>query len=169
MSYPNNFFKQIAPLMTLTEKRELKGRLISELRLLLQNKIKSVQDAIASATESRDSDTKNSAGDKHETARAMVQIEIENHQIQLNKLLRTFSELEQLSADISDMRASAGSIIITSAGNFYLSVGIGKLEINGVVYFAISAASPIGSLMLGKAAGDSYEFQGNPVMIESVF
>ena len=52
---------------------------------LLDLKIQDTSNAITSLTESRDMDTKSSAGDKHETSRAKIQTEIDQLSKQLNQ------------------------------------------------------------------------------------
>ncbi len=151
------------------ENSDIKHLLKQALQLLLQNKIESVQQSIASAKESRDGDSKSSAGDKHETARAMVQIEIDNLEHQLSRLLKSHSELVQLSTAPFVKEARTGSMVVTSVVNYYISSGIGKMELNGNFYYAISATSPIGALLLGKSAGDSIHFRGMEILIKELF
>ncbi len=158
-----------AQLKHMTAHANIKQAILKAIKGQLADRILSTREAIASAMESRDRDTKSSAGDKHETARAMVQIEIEKYEQQLSRLLRTLGELEQINTTDVCRNVQVGSVAITSAGNYYMCAGIGKLEIDGSAYYAISAASPIGALLLGKAAGDSFVFQEKPMHVQDVF
>ena len=67
--------------------RQLKGLIYNQLQEMLDRKIESAKKAIESAKEARDSDTKSSVGDKYETGRAMMQIELEKNEVQLNKVI----------------------------------------------------------------------------------
>ena len=42
--------------------------------------------------------------------------------------------------------------------NFYLASGIGKIELDDDVYYAISLNSPIGLLLKNKMVNDNFEF-----------
>ena len=66
---------------------------------LLQNlneKLNSIEFLIISAIESRDSDSKSSAGDKHETSRAKIQLEIDNYSKQKLNIIEKLKVLESI-------------------------------------------------------------------------
>ena len=69
--------------------------------------------------ESLDSETKSSAGDKYETGRAMVQIELEKNQAQYNKFLKLKNELKQIDPIVIKSKIEYGSIVVTNNGNFF--------------------------------------------------
>ena len=56
----------------------------------------------------------------------------------------------------------------TSMGDFFLSVSIGQVEIDGNKVMIISPQSPIGALLVGKIVGDSFSFRGKEAVIEMV-
>ena len=58
-----------------------------------------------------------------------------------------------------------GSLVKTTAANYFLSVSIGSLSVDGTSYFAISPATPIGKLILDLHKGDSFTFNGNFISI----
>ena len=60
----------------------LKQNIYSQCLLILNQKIEELNSALATATESANNETKSSAGDKHETARAMMQLEQEKLSLQ---------------------------------------------------------------------------------------
>ena len=64
--------------------------------------------------------------------------------------------------------AETGSILITNNGNFYLSISAGVLTVEGVNYFAVSPASPIGALLKGQKAGHQFSLNGKAYIIEKV-
>ena len=55
----------------------MKLKIHSHCLQILNQKIEELSNALNTATESANNETKSSAGDKHETARAMMQIEQE--------------------------------------------------------------------------------------------
>lgn len=132
-------------------------------RILIEKvdqKIAAAHADLASATESRNSDTKSSAGDKHETGRAMMQMEVDNAGMQLQKALQLKGELDQIDFRTKSERVIAGSLVTTSRGQFLVSIGLGRLETGEGTFFAISPGSPIGQALTGKKKGETFAFQG---------
>lgn len=148
--------------------KEIKELIISRLHEIVDLKIETASSAVESAKESRNSDTKSSAGDKHETGRAMMQIELEKNEIQLNKALALKQELNQIIIRNKFKKVEYGSLVITDQGNYFISIGIGKLEISKEVYYAISLASPIGKLLQNKTTGDKVQFQEKEINIKEI-
>lgn len=147
---------------------QLKQKLLHHLQGLYQHKIQNVQNEILSMTPSRDSDMKNSAGDKHETGRAMMHIELDNHKKHLAKLLEQKNELEMIDIRITEETIQFGSIAITSSGNYFFSVGIGKVAIDGADWFCVSMISPVGKTLQSKVVGDEIAFNGEKIKIEKI-
>ena len=145
--------------------KEIKELIISRLHEIVGNKIDIAKSAVESAKESRNSDTKSSAGDKHETGRAMMQIELEKNEIQLSKALELKQELNKINILKNSDKVEFSSLVLTDQGKYFISIGIGKLEINKEVYYAISLASPIGKLLQSRTMGDKIQFQEREITI----
>ena len=118
------------------------------------------ENAIKSARESANNDTKSSAGDKYETGRAMMQQEIDNNQMQLNEARKLKAVLDHINPDKQTDTVQNGSLVKTNKGNFYIAISAGQLNIDETLYFAISSASPIGSKLLRLQAGSDLNFNG---------
>lgn len=127
---------------------------------IIENRVETTKLAIDSAKESRDNETKSSMGDKYETGRAMIQMELEKNRVQLNKALNLKNELEQIDLQKKYNKIEFGSLVITSNGSYFISIGIGKLIVENETIYSISLASPIGKLLNNKKAGDKFIFQG---------
>ena len=113
-----------------------------------------------SARESRDRDTQSSAGDKHETSRAMVQIELDKAQIQLAKADKLQVDLSSLDADQKHEKVEFGSVFKSNRGYLFMSIGIGKVIIDKKEIFMVSMASPIAQVLKNMRSGESAHFQG---------
>ncbi len=68
---------------------------------LLDEKIRSLKSSLQELEEGSVNDTKSSAGDKHQTARAMMQIEQEKLGKQLNEVFEQKSVLEKIDITIN--------------------------------------------------------------------
>ena len=123
---------------------------------------------IGDAQKSANDETKSTVGDKHETAKAMAHLEQEKNA----KQLRVVKELERGLMELKKVNPSGtvqfGALVETSMGFFFLSLGLGKVEISGTVVFLSSPISPIGKIMRGKKEGDELIFNGNPLLIKRI-
>lgn len=148
--------------------KAVKKELFNTCQFRLDKKIKDVRIALMHQQESLLSETKSSAGDKHETGRAMVQLEME-------KIGKQTLEFEQMKFSMGklDLSFSAlirmGSVVKTNQVHYFIAIGMGKIEIAKELYYAVSPSSPIGKMLLGKKAKDSILFQGNTMEIQEVF
>jgi len=138
----------------------IKQELVKKLVENLDKRISEIEVAIASAKESRDNESKSSAGDKYETGRAMMQIELENNGRQLEKTRLAKQDLLQLDLLEAHSVVGLGSLIYTNEGTYFISIGFGKLELVEQPYYAISLASPIGQALKNAKVGDRVSFQG---------
>ncbi|NCX96223.1 MAG: 3-oxoacyl-ACP synthase, partial [Chitinophagia bacterium] len=64
--------------------------------------------------------------------------------------------------------AQPGSVVHTEAGKYYISIGAGKLQIDGITYYTISPDAPVAAQILGKKAGDSFTLNGKSIKILEV-
>jgi hypothetical protein len=148
--------------------KNIKELICDELIFIQKQKIKSLELLINSTKESRDTANKSSAGDKHETSRAKIQTEIDNFSRQLNLAINNLHVIEQLDNSKKYNLVTQGSLITTDNGIFFISIGIGKLEIKSNNYFIISLLSPIGSVMKGLSKNEIFLFRGIKYSIKSI-
>ena len=135
----------------------------------IQQRIATANEGMKQAQEASNDDTKSSAGDKFETSREMAQQDINRNKSLLADAQQQYNFLLTLT-DIGEMpNVRSGSLVITDQGSFYISISAGQLALDGKVYFAISAVSPIGKLLLGKKVGEKFEFNGKGYEVQEIF
>lgn len=127
----------------------------------IQKRIKDVQEALAS-------DTKSSAGDKHETSRAMLQLEREK----LGQQLAEAEKMRQILAKVDPERykdpIGLGSCVKTSKADYFLAISAGEYKNGTASVFCISTGTPIGQLLMGKSVGDTIKFNNEGIKILSL-
>ncbi len=138
----------------------LKNKLFEASRLFVAEKIENLEISMRAARESGNDETKSTTGDKHETGKAMMQLEQEKIGIQLNELQKMSKVLEGIPQGLSPGKIKPGNVVVTNQGNFYISVAAGKISMGKELYFAISAVSPLGNLFLKSSSGESVNFNG---------
>ncbi|MBV42846.1 MAG: 3-oxoacyl-ACP synthase [Crocinitomicaceae bacterium] len=126
----------------------------------LRLRLESLRRDQAQLEESKGSATKSSAGDKHETGRAMMEQELTRIQVQMESARKQLTELGQMPAN-SFEKVAWGTAVRTKQGVYFISVPLGRVNESKEPLFAISAGSPLGQLLLGKGAGDTVTFRGN--------
>ena len=146
----------------------MKNKLINHLKQIIEEKINILNADISSLIESRNNDTKSSAGDKYETGREMTQIELNKLEAQLVKTKLILSDLIKAESIKTNTSIDFGALVYTNKENYFLSIPFGKVEVENEKFFAISLASPIGSLLKGKKKGDIISFNGREIKIEKI-
>lgn len=113
-------------------------------------------------------ESKSSAGDKHETGRAMLQIERENAGHQLQEIENVKKNLAKIQLQTITEFAHLGSLVLTDKANYFLSISAGKVVVENKDYYCISPKSPIGSLLIGKQLGATFIFNKNEIEVISI-
>ena len=147
---------------------EIKVQIFNQIMKIIEERIDMAQLAIDSAKESRDNEPKCSAGDKYQTGRTMMQTELEKNRVQLNKILNMKNELAQIDLQKKQDRVKYGSLVLTENGNYFISIGLGKIIVGDENFYAISLASPIGKILHNKKAGDKFSFQEKETTISEI-
>lgn len=111
---------------------------------IVQQKIEAIQKNLQELSDSAGNETKRTAGDKHETALAMLQIEQENNSRQLKELLLQKAVLEKLDPHLHTEMIVRGSLVHTNKGLFFISLGLGKLKVNEQTVFCCFARCTFG-------------------------
>ena len=136
----------------------IKQQLLKHCMHFVEEKHSTIAKSIASNKKDLFSETKSSAGDKHETGRAMFQLEMEKAGQQLSEVTLMQEVLSKIAIEKKSEVVCLGSLIKTTKGVYFLAISVGKIEVKGVDYFAISSQSPIGKELLGKKVGEVLPF-----------
>jgi len=147
---------------------EIKKELLAHCLKTIGERIATAGEALKEAQEAANEETKGSAGDKHETGRAMMQIERDKHARIYNEALEQKRLLEQVNIDVVSSHIRPGNLVKTSEGNFFLLMGLGKIQKGTTEVFVIAPASPLGAQLMHKRAGDKVLFNGRNYLIMEV-
>lgn len=129
------------------------------------DRITRIQKNMVDIQEALTSETKSSAGDKHETGRAMLQLEREKLGNQLAQAEEMKQVLARVTLQENTQIVGLGSCAITSKGNYFLAISAGVFINKDVSVFCISVGTPIGKLLLGKTIGEVIIFNGEKIEI----
>ena len=144
---------------------KIKQQLHLKCQELLQNRLRIVEKSMNDIYNNLESETKSTAGDKHETGRAMLHLEREKlgHQLAIiNNQLQVFNKIN-LEAQIS--RVVLGSLVYTTQANYFISVSMGELKAGKIRAYAISAMSPVGQALMLKAVDETVFYNNQEIKI----
>lgn len=139
---------------------KLKDHIHSKCLGMIQEKLDNLHRELDQLGLSYGVETKSSAGDKYETNREMINQEKGKIAGRLEEVQKQAQALNQIKVEKSPAVIGLGSLVRTSNGWYYLSVGLGAIEVLGHSVFAISLVSPIGKALVSKTTRTKFEING---------
>lgn len=146
----------------------IKQELYDQCYAYVNSRLQSIQNLISEIQKSLLSETKSSAGDKHETGRAMLQLEREKAGQQLAEAQKLKETLTKIDVSNTSKKVCLGSVVYTSQANYFISISAGKMTVDNVDFFAISPNTPIGQLLLSKQVGHEVVFRNQNFKITNI-
>ncbi|APY10924.1 3-oxoacyl-ACP synthase [Seonamhaeicola sp. S2-3] len=134
----------------------------------IENRFQTIESTINEIQNALTTETKSTAGDKHETGRAMLQLEREKAGNQLSEVQKIKEALIRINTNKSSNTVSLGSVVYTSNLNYFIAISAGELRVDKEIFYAISPSTPIGQLLLGKMVGDSVMFRNQKFIIDNI-
>jgi transcription elongation GreA/GreB family factor len=135
---------------------------------LVLQKEKQLQAVLHDLSQAAANETKSTAGDKHETALAMLQIEQANKAAQMQVVQEQKAALNKINIAVTPSLVSFGSLVKTNNGYYFICTALGKLNIEEVIVYAISPDAPLAKALLGLKIHDKKEFNKLQYIIEHI-
>jgi len=146
----------------------IKIELLKDCFRILDDRIASARAGMMEAQEAANSETKGSAGDKHETGRAMMQIERDKHARMYYDAMEEKKILSAIDIATPSSIVNPGTLVLTDYGNFFISLGVGRIHAGPLQAIAISIQSPLGRGLSGRMAGNTVSFNGRNYIIREI-
>jgi len=127
-----------------------------------------IKQTIADIEESLMEESRSSSGDKHQTGRAMLQINRENAGKQLLEIEKLMAVLQRINIQSQSEYAHLGSLVYTDRFTYFISLSIGPVSVEGREYLCVALNSPVGKLLIGKKAGEKFVLNDLEYFIEDV-
>ncbi len=147
---------------------KLKQKIYNHYLQVIQEKVTMLQNNLDDLKESGANETKSTAGDKHETALAMLQIEQANTRAQMQEVLNQQAALAKINPELSAHSILNGSLIKTNRGYFFMSIALGKAVVENHIVVALSPQSPLGQKLMGLTVGETAAINDLTYHIEDV-
>ena len=88
---------------------------------------------------------------------------------QLEKSVNELQILEKIDENKKYSKVAFGAVVITNKSKLVISTGIGKINVDNNVYYAISQKSPLFESMKNLKKGDNFNFNDNSFEIIDIF
>lgn len=134
----------------------------------IQDRYARIERQIQSLQQALISETKSSAGDKHETGRAMIQLEREKLGNQLAEVELLQQRFKKVPLEGASDQVALGSLVFTSQYHYYIGISAGKVSVEDQTFFAIAPNTPMGKLLMGKSQGACINFNGSEFCITAI-
>lgn len=136
----------------------------------LDQNLKNRRGHLHSLRESLGSETKSSAGDKHETGRAMIHSEQARVQGSVNRLEAMLSKLRQYAAVIGPIqRVSPGALVETTGPWVLVGVPMGKVQLPDALVLCVGAEAPLAQQWHGAQPGDQVVLGSQQLTIQAIY
>jgi hypothetical protein len=106
--------------------------------------------------------------DRYDAFRTKLMRQIEMFAGQLDKAKMVLNTLQILPLHNELTKVEFGALVITNQQKLFISAGLGKIEMDGETYFAISPQVPIFNALKDKMVGDRIEFNGISIEVVEV-
>lgn len=100
---------------------ETKNKLLQKCRLAVGTRFDKIRKTIADIEESLLEESKNTSGDKHETGRAMLQIDRENAGKQLLEIEKLIQLLDRIDVNATTDYVRLGSLVTTDKFKYFIT------------------------------------------------
>lgn len=154
--------------MSSKKNKEFKAKLLHIVKNTIQEQIAAAQAMVKEAFDAVADDTKSTAGDKHETSRAMAQIEQEKAGKQLMKIQTIQSLVQSISLELVN-EVSVGAVVYTEDNCYFIAQALGKISCEDDTIFCVSPSAPIVQAMLGLKKNDQFTFNNEVVTLVNIF
>ncbi len=145
---------------------EEKNLLLEYCERQVEAKLEGIQSEIERGKQALKGESKSSAGDKHETARAMAQLEMEKAGQRYNQALPMRLVCRQIRTNLNNPEETVvrlGSLVRSGGKCYFLAISLGMVELNSQKYIVVSPKSPLGAGFIGKTIGEINSFNGEKI------
>ena len=137
----------------------IKSALYQHCRLYVEEKINLARQGISQSQQAASQEGKSSAGDKFETHRAMMHLELEG----FISRLEVAEAMERVLLSILDTKphdeVRLGALVETDRGHYYIAVSAPMMRIGEIDYRCISTEAPLYKALAGKRADELVEWR----------
>ena len=144
-------------------------KVLEALELHLMKAVEEGRSHLASLQEALTSEAKSTAGDKHETGRAMIHQEMRQVNDTLQRSQSALQELKRMQkASVAPAFVASGVLAETSGPWVLMGLPLGKLDLDGTVVLGVSSEAPLAKAWFGAKPGDEVRMGPSTFLIKAL-
>lgn len=155
-------------LTDMPEKRFDKKGLLENCLKMQQNIVENARKAMIDAQESANEE-QGGMEEKFESFREQMQQDRDMYARQYEEAVNALNLLKRVDLGKASEEVAFGSVVATDANKYFIAISLGQIVHEGETVYAISPQTPVYLAMVGKKAGDSYQFRDRKVKILDVY
>jgi len=137
---------------------QFKQQIYKHCEAIITERLKTIHHNLEQLMDSKQHETKSSAGDKYETGMAMIQNEEDLYKRQLANTQQIQNQFQKIQSEKECIIVEPGALIKLPAGWFYLGAAMGKIRIDNTDVYCISLQSPLGVALKNHKLNDKVYF-----------
>lgn len=149
------------------EQKELKVRLLDKCISLQNSVIKQLHQEISDAQKM--ANDYGQPKDRYDAFRTKLMRQIELYAKQLDKAKIVINTLQKIELEKEYLEVDFGALVITNKQKIFVSAGLGKVDLDGDIYYAISPQVPIFNALKGKRKGDEVVFNSTTFIVKEIY
>ena len=123
-----------------------------------------------SLKEALESEAKSTAGDKHETGRAMIHQEMEQVDATLQRCDLHIRDVSKwMNSDLQPLHVNTGVLVQTDGPWVLVGIPLGKIQVQAKPVLAICAEAPVAQAWRGAKVGETVQLGPQSYVIEGLF
>ena len=146
-----------------------RSQVFEALELHLSAAVKEGDRHLSSLQEALASEAKSTAGDKHETGRAMIHQEMRQVNDTLQRSQSALRELTRMQKSSEPPSRVASGVLVETTGPWVLmGLPLGKLDLEGTMVFGVSSEAPLAKAWIGAKPGDEVRLGPSTFLIKAL-
>lgn len=137
----------LQPINNFMNHHQFKIEIYHHCERIIHKRLETIKSNLVQLMESKQNETKSSAGDKYETGMAMIQNEEDLYKRQLANTQQILVQFQKIDASKQCVNVQPGALIKLPAGWFYMGAAMGKITVNDIDVYCISLQSPLGGAL----------------------
>jgi hypothetical protein len=152
----------------IAEQLEMKKQLLAECFSIQSRLVETAKDAMQHAQDSANEE-QGSIEDNSESFKSQLQIDRDMYARQVEEAINSFNQLRKIDITKESRTIALGSVVVTDSQNFFISISLGEIVVDGKKFFAISTSTPLYKEMAGKKKGEVFKFRDRKYRVERVY
>ena len=147
----------------------MKNKVLEALESHLMAAVEEGQSHLASLQEALTSEAKSTAGDKHETGRAMIHQEMRQVNDTLQRSQSSLQEMIRMQKSSEPpVRVASGVLVETTGPWVLVGLPFGKLNLDGALVLGVSSEAPLAKSWHGAKSGDEVRMGPSTLLIKAL-